>query len=92
MMHMGVTNLDIDPTKPAPWYAALFGQALDVFQAERLRKENLKRINAGLPPLTAAQSQSLAPTANVNIGLPPELKYGLLAGGAFLLYLLATRK
>lgn len=93
---LGAVDVTIDPTKQqAPWQktlADLVQTGLSVYQAERLRKENLERIRAGKPPLTDAQMRSLAPTANVNVALPKELQYGMLAGGAALLYLLATRK
>lgn len=90
------TSVTVDPTKPAPQWlqtiTQLASQGLTIYQAERLRKENLDRIRQGLPPLTDAQMRSLAPTANVNVALPPALQYGALAGGAALLYLLATRR
>src|SRR5690606_38616338 len=90
------TSIDVDPSKPAPQWlqtiTQLASQGLSIYQAERLRKENLDRIRQGLPPLTDAQMRSLAPTANVNVALPPAIQYGALAGGAALLYLLATRK
>lgn len=92
----GVINTTIDPTATQPaWQKTitdLVQTGLSVFQAERLRKENLERIRAGKAPLTDAQMRSLAPTANVNVALPPAIQYGALAGGAALLYLLATRR
>lgn len=90
------TSVTVDPTKTAPQWlqtiTQLASQGLTIYQAERLRKENLDRIRQGLPPLTDAQMRSLAPTANVNVALPPAIQYGALAGGAALLYLLATSK
>ena len=92
----GAVDVTVDPTKQPPkWLetiSQLAQQGLSVYQAERLRKENLDRIRAGQPPLTDAQMKALAPTANVNVALPQDLKWAMIGGGAFLLYLLATRK
>lgn len=92
----GAVDVTVDPTKEPPkWLQTLTQlaqQGLSVYQAERLRKENLERIRAGQPPLTEAQMRALAPTANVNVALPQDLKWAMIGGGAFLLYLLAKRK
>ncbi len=89
-------TVSIDPTKPVPDWQKTLTQlvqtGLSVYQAERLRKENLERIRNGQAPLTEAQMRALAPTANVAVTLPPAIQYGALAGGAALIYLLATRK
>lgn len=84
-MHMGQTEITVDPTQQAPWWQNLAQQALTVFQAERLRAENLKRIQAGLPPLSQEETRALAPTANVNVALPQDLKNALYIGGAALI-------
>ena len=84
-MHMGNTDIQIDPTQKPPWWQGLAEQALAVFQAERLRAENMERIRSGLPPLTAEETKALAPTANVNVALPQDLKNALFIGGAAIL-------
>ena len=86
-MHFG-QNVNVDPTAKKPWYANLAEQALAVFQAERLRAENKRRIDAGLPPLTPEQTRALAPTANVNVALPQDVKNAMYIGGAALIGLL----
>lgn len=93
---LGAVDINVDPTKPPPaWLQTitqLAQQGLTVLQAERLRKENLDRIRAGKPVLTADQMRALAATANVNVELPQDLKYAMIGGGAILLYLFAKKK
>ena len=84
--------IDVDPTKQKPWYADLASQALTVWQAEQFRKENARRIREGLPLLTQAQARALAPTANVNVALPVEVKLGALFLGAAVLVAVLRRR
>ena len=92
----GAVDVSVDPTKAQPaWLktiADLAQTGLSVYQAERLRKTQMDRINKGLAPLSDNQIRALAPTANVNLALPKELQYGLLAGGAALIYLLVKKR
>lgn len=85
-------NVNIEAGANPPWWSDLLKQGLSVFQAERLRAENLKRIRQGLPPLTEAQARSLAPTANVNVSLDPQTKQWLFIGGGLALAFLLFRK
>lgn len=93
---LGAADLTVNPTaSPPPWLKSvtdLLQTGATIYQSERIAKENLKRAREGLPPLNAAQVKSLGAQANVNIELPPELKYGLLAGGAALLMILARNR
>lgn len=85
-------TLTVQPGSQPPWWANLLQQGLTVFQAERLRAENLRRIREGLPLLTEQQARALAPTANVKVELPQGVKLALIGGGIALLALLFTRR
>lgn len=88
---LGAVSVDVDPTAAPPWYAGVVEQALAIFQAERLRAENLRRLREGLPPLSAAEARALAPTANVNVTLPPGLTIGAALVGAAILAAVVAR-
>lgn len=92
---LGAAEIAVNPAQAPPAWLTnvsnLLQTGASIYQSERIAKENLKRAREGLPPLSAAQMRSLGAQANVNIELPPELKYGLLAGGAALLLILARK-
>jgi len=87
--------IEVDTTQARPWYADVFKTVAETasgaITANRIAKENARRLAAGQPVLTDRETRSLAPTANVQFALPPEMKTVLwIGGGAIVLLTLAA--
>lgn len=88
---LGAVDMTIDPTAPKPWYADILQQGLSILQAKQVQDVNKQRLAAGLPPLTDAQARALAPTANVKVAVPAEVKPLIwIAGGSIVLLTLSA--
>lgn len=87
---LGAVDITVDPTAAKPWYADILEKGLAIYQSEQVRREQKRRIEQGLPPLTDAQILSLWPT-NTQWSLIGPLLIGallisaLLIGGPFLI-------
>jgi len=76
------------PSSTTDWISTIgnvLAQGMNLYGQLQLQNTNLKLIQQGKPPLTAAQVSSMAP--QVNVGLSPDVKsavfnYSLLIGVA----------
>ena len=91
----GLGSITVDPTQEAPWYADPLRNVIEsvsaAIAANRIAKENERRLAAGLPPLSQSEAKSLAPAANVAVELPQEVKTLVYVGaGAIIVLTLAA--
>ena len=94
-MQMSAAQINVDPTKKAPWYVNLGQQLLEANKVRQVQRINADRLARGLKPLTAQEMRALTGTVTANVQLPPDLKNALYIGGGaalLILFLALTKK